>query len=220
MMDELAKAVQKKYIEDITKKYPLHRFLIVFILLLSAHVYSKNDGSRILAAIQDIKLSFVFDFKKGLISSVTFEHLFICILTTWVIAFIYNLYSSKTFNLLSKASDFSGFISKIEDKVKSQKSEQEMLNYFLSKDISKQLEELRAKIKSDHVKSELALAIIFCLMYGVNNFIYWDWLFVTGLLIFILANTWNSFRYYISDFLPYYVTEQSLLGGSVSFGDK
>ena len=60
-MDELAKAVQKKYIEDITKKYPLHRFLIVFILLLAAHVYSKNDGSRILATIQDIKLSFVYE---------------------------------------------------------------------------------------------------------------------------------------------------------------
>ena len=141
-------------------------------------------------------------------------------MTTWVIAFIYNFYSSKTFNLLSKTSDFSNFIFKIEEKVKSQKSEQEMLNYFLSKDISKQLEELRVKIKSDHVKSELALAIIFCLMYGVNNFIVWDWLFVIGLLTFIFVNTWNSFRYYISDFLPYYVTEQSLLGGSVSFGDK
>jgi len=190
------------------------------LLLLSAFIYSKNDASRILVSIQDIKLSFIFYFKKGLISSVTFEHLFVCVIITWAISFLYNFYNKKSFNLLSKASDFPAFISEIESKVKSQKSDQEMLNYFLSKDISKQLDELRAKIEADHVKSELALAIIFCLAYGVKDFIIWDWLFIVGLLIFIICNTCFSFRYYIAELLPYYMTEQTLLGGSVSFCDK
>ncbi|WP_258867449.1 hypothetical protein [Aeromonas salmonicida] len=39
-------------------------------------------------------------------------------------------------------------------------------------------------------------------------------------LFFGGLNFWKAFKFYISDFLPYYITEQTLLGSTVEFGDK
>jgi len=219
-MDELAKAVQKKYIEDITKKYPLHRFLVLFLLLLSSYIYSKEKNSRIIESIKEIKISFIFDFKDGIISLLTFEQLFICIILTSLISYMYNFFNRKSFKLLSNVSDFNSYISSIELKVSSIKSNQEVLNYILSKDISKQLDGLRVHIKTYHVRSELSLTVIICLLWGVADMVMFDWIIIGLLLIYILVNTWNSFQFYISEFLPYYITEQTLLGGKGSFGDK
>jgi hypothetical protein len=219
-MEELAKAVQKKYVEDITKKYPLHRFLVLFLFLLSAYIYSTGTDIRIVQSIQDVKLNFVFDFKKGLLSSVTFENLFVCIFATGSVSYLYSQFSSKFFNLFSKSSNFDSYIKTIEEKVSSKKSDQEMLNYFLAKDISKQLDDLRVKIKSNHIRSEICFGIIFCMLYGVSDFIAFDWAIIIGLVFYVLLNSWVSFRFYISDFLPYYITEQTLLGSKTSFGDK
>lgn len=196
-MEELAKAVQKKYVEDITKKYPLHRFLVLFLFLLTAYIYSTGSDIRIVQSIQDVKLSFVFDFKKGLIASVTFEQLFICIFATGTVSYLYDQFSSKLFITLSKLSDFNSYVKTIEEKVSAQKSNQEMLNYFLSKDISKQLEDLRVKIKSNHTRSEICIAMIFCMLYGVSDFIGFDWLIISGLIFYILLNSWLAFRFYI-----------------------
>ncbi|BDU31897.1 hypothetical protein TUMSATVNIG1_25060 [Vibrio nigripulchritudo] len=110
-MDELAKAVQKKYIEDITKKYPLHRFLVIFMVIISSYIYSKGDDVRVLSELQNIKLSFIFDFSKGLLASVDFEQLVIAIFVSGIIGHIYSKVSSVSFNLLTKASSFDSYIS-------------------------------------------------------------------------------------------------------------
>ncbi|MFB9886269.1 hypothetical protein [Balneatrix alpica] len=219
-MDELAKAVQKKYIEDITKKYPLHRFLVMFMVITSSYIYSKGDDVRVLSELQNIKLSFIFDFNKGLLASVDFEQLVIAIFMSGIIGHIYYKVSSMSFNLLAKVSSFDSYISKIKEKVDSKKSQEEVLNYFLAKDVSKELEGLRVKLKSFHTCSEVFLvaALIIGWGWGSNN--YFDWFLVLVLMVTVFYNIWKAFQFYISDFLPYYITEQTLLGATVDFGDK
>ncbi|GLS27784.1 hypothetical protein [Marinibactrum halimedae] len=219
-MDELAKAVQKKYIEDITKKYPLHRFLVMFMVIISLYIYSKGDDVRVLSELQNIKLSFIFDFKKGLLASVDFEQLVIAIFVSGIIGYIYSKVSSVSFNLLTKASSFDSYISQIKEKVDSKKSQEEVLNYFLAKDVSKELEGLRVKLKSFHTSSEVFLVAALIIGWGWDSNNYFDWLLVLVLMVTIFSNIWKAFQFYISDFLPYYITEQTLLGATVDFGDK
>lgn len=219
-MDELAKAVQKKYIEDITKKYPLHRFLVMFMVIISSYIYSKGGDVRVLSELQNIKISFIFDFKKGLLASVDFEQLVIAIFVSGIIGHIYSKVSSMSFNLLTKASSFDAYISQIKEKVDSKKSQEEVLNYFLAKDVSKELEGLRVKLKSFHTRSEVFLVAALIIGWGWSSNNYFDWLLVLVLMVTIISNIWKAFQFYISDFLPYYITEQTLLGATVDFGDK
>jgi hypothetical protein len=219
-MDELAKEVQKKYVEDITKKYPIHRFLIMFIVLISSHIYARGDEARVLSELRNIKLNFIFDFQKGLLASVDFEQLLVSVFVTGAVGYVYSKISSKSFNLLTKASSFDFYISEIKAKIESQKSQQELLNYFLAKDVSKELEGLRVKLKLFHTRSEIFLAAALCLGWGWKANSYLDWLLIAALFIIIIINIWKAFNFYISDFLPYYITEQTLLGARVQFGDK
>ncbi|HIF9327853.1 TPA: hypothetical protein ACX6RL_004054 [Photobacterium damselae] len=219
-MDELAKAVQKKYIEDITKKYPLHRFLVMFMVIISSYIYSKGDNVRVLSELQNIKLSFLFDFNKGLLASVNFEQLVIAIFISGIIGYIYSKVSSMSFNLLTKLSSFDSYITQIREKVDSKKSQEEVLNYFLAKDISKELEGLRVKLKSFHTRSELFLVTALIIGWGFGSNNYFDWFLVLMFMVMIFINIWKAFQFYISDFLPYYITEQTLLGATVEFGDK
>ena len=219
-MEELAKAIQKKYVEDITKKYPLHRFLVMFIVLISLDIYSKSGNARILSEIKNIKINFIFDFKNGLLASLNFEQLMIACATTWFISYLYSNISTKTFNLLAKTSSFDSYISEIREKVDAKKSEQELFNYFIAKDISKELEGLRLKLKSYHTHAEIFLVLALCIGWGLNANSYLDWILVAIFIAMIIKNLWDAFRFYISDFLPYYITEQTLLGAKIEFGDQ
>lgn len=219
-MDELASAVQKKYVEDITQKYPVHRIAILFIILFSSHIYSIGDGVRVLSELKNIKLKFVFDFNDGLLGSVSFEQLVFAILATGVISFLYSKISKKSFQLLASASSFDSYVSEIKEKIETRKSQQEILNYFLAKDVSKELEGLRVKLKSFHTRSEIFLSSAIVIGWGWTANTYVDWLLAVVLILMIAVNVWKAFRFYISDFLPYYITEQTLLGAMVEFGDE
>ncbi|QFI54035.1 hypothetical protein [Aeromonas simiae] len=219
-MDELAKAVQKKYVEDITKKYPLHRFLVMFIVLISSHIYSKGNDTRVLSELNNIKVNFIFDFNKGLLASVSFEQFVISILVTRVVSYVYSKISSKSFELLTKTSSFDSYISIIRENIDSKKSKQEVLNYFIAKDLSKELDGLRGKLKSFHTRSELFLISALSVFWGWAANTYLDWFLIIVLIALIIINIWNAFKFYISDFLPYYITEQTLLGAKVEFGDE
>lgn len=149
-----------------------------------------------------------------------FEQLVVSILVTGAIGYFYSWISSRSFNILSKASSFNCYISEIKEKVDARKSEQELLNYFLAKDVSKELEGLRVKLKSFHTSSEVFVVISLCIGWGgrANSFL--DWIIVVAFIFLVGLNFWKAFKFYISDFLPYYITEQTLLGSTVEFGDK
>lgn len=219
-MEELAKEVQKKYIEDITTRYPIHRFFMLFCILLSSYIYQKKDHARLLCELQKIKIKFVFDFKDGILASIDFNQLLIGIAATAFISFLYSKISSLFFKTFAQSSDFETYISQIENKINSKKSNQQLLNYFISTDISKELKGLRDKIKSYHSQSEILLSLVGCFCWGLRSNNYIDWLIIIALIIMIAHNLWKSFNFYISDFLPYYISEQVLLGSKVKFGDK
>ncbi|KAB7691470.1 hypothetical protein [Plesiomonas shigelloides] len=218
-MDELAKAIQKKYIEDITKRYPLHRFFIAFIVIISSYIYSTGEHVTLISNLSNIKINFILDFNKGLLASVNCQQLAISLLATAVISRLYSKLSNVSFELLSKASSFDQYINQIIKKIEDKKSSKEVLNYFLAKDISKELDGLRSKLKSYHTNAEVSVTFLFCIVWGWSSNSYIDWIVVTLLFAFVIYNLWASFNYYISDFLPYYITEQTLLGAKVKFGD-
>ncbi|ECE8392122.1 TPA: hypothetical protein ACIU9A_002477, partial [Salmonella enterica subsp. enterica serovar Potsdam] len=69
-MDELAKKVQEKYIEDLTSKYPLHRFLILFMVIFFMLTY-QNGNVDIYNILNQTSLKEVFDFQGGVLSGLS-----------------------------------------------------------------------------------------------------------------------------------------------------
>lgn len=219
-MEDLAKTIQQKYIDDITSKYPLYRFLILWIYLISIYSYiSKGSSMRIVEEMNKIKINYLFDFSDGLLSELSIGHLFLSIFSTFISAFLYSKFKEKTFSLLSKIKDFKKYTEEIAIKHSNNKSQDGNVNFFISKDISVELKSHREKIKSLHSTGEILLALIICLSYGANFFVIKDYLLVALFFSLIIYIQWSSFNYYISKFIPYYVAERVLLGVDVKFGD-
>ena len=220
MMDELAKAVQKKYIDDIVSKYPLHRFAILLILLLSFHIQYDLNNYRIVQGISEIKVNFIFDFSKGLLAQITINQLFWGVVLTYLIKYLYNLFSMSIFNFLSGKIDFSKYTEKIIMDVTSRKSQDNLVNYYVSLDVSKELEKARSQLKSSHATSEILMSLIVSITLGGIHLVTIDYLIISVLLILIVAIQWVNFKFYVSNFIPYYLTEKALLGSKAKFGDQ
>lgn len=218
-MDELAKAVQKKYVEDITKKYPLHRFFVLLIFLLTLYLKESYDKTSLTGSLDNLKIKFLFDFSSGLLASISFNQLVISIILSALIGFTYSKLSCLLFNLLSSFASFEDYIKGIKNDIEEKKSPQELINYFVAKDISKELEASRQSLKSFHSTAEISLAVSFCVIMAYSTNTWVEWLVLTGAMFLVLINQWRSFHFYISNFLPFYITEQTLLGSQVKFGD-
>ncbi|HFD31235.1 MAG TPA: hypothetical protein ENJ28_00785 [Gammaproteobacteria bacterium] len=219
-MEELAKAIQKKYVDDLTAKYPLHNFLILFLFILSSYIYNDLPSERILPALSSINISFLFDFKKGLLSAVSLSQFGIAILQTIAVTMIYSWLSKFFFRILSKSSDFDKYTKNIENNINASKSSDEIVNYYVSKDISIILNKQRTTLKGFHIKAEILLTFLVILITGINDLIFIDWLFLIASIFLIVFIQWRLFLFYISNFIPYYVSEKCLLNGEYSFGDK
>lgn len=221
-MDELAKAIQKKYIDDLISKYPLHRLLGLFLFLIALFSYSKTNynGVRFIDVIRQIKVNFIFDFKSGLFANISLEQLFIGVILVYFTKISYEFLKKKSFKLLSRKSDFDVYIKQIQRTISDVKSSDEVVNLFISKDLSKQLEKQRHKLNSYHNVSELLLVIIYSFLWGLPDLVIVDWVLLGPCVILILYNQWRAFHYYVAEFIPYYVSEKILLGSTVKFGDE
>lgn len=219
-MDEITKAVQEKYIDDITSKYPLHRLLITWIYLTAIYSYINSESSlRMVNELSKIKIPFLFDIDSGLLSQLSITHLLLSMLATSISAISYSKIKKTAFNMLAKTSNFEAYINDIQKKIQKTKSQDQNLNFFISKDISVELKSHREKIKSMHSSGETLVALLISLLYGSNIFIAEDYFLVITILATILITQFLSFKYYISKFIPYYVAERSLLGANITFGD-
>ena len=122
-MDELAKSIQAKYIDDITSKYPIFRFLILFIFLIAAYGYSKKDSTgRFLLDSSKIKIKFLFAFSDGLLAEISLLQLVICIIATCATSLTYSRLKNAAFKILSKAANFDAYTKKIQNQIANQKS--------------------------------------------------------------------------------------------------
>lgn len=220
-MDEISEAIKKKYIDDITSKYPLHRFFVAWIYLISIYSYNIKNGSfRIIDEISKIKISFLFDFSSGIFHELSVAHLFLSIFSTIISTFIYSKLKENAFLLLSKTSDFNGYTLKLSEKISSTRSPDQNINFFISKDISAELKGHREKLKSIHASGEALIALILALLYGLSSFIIIDYAILVIAIMIVIFIQIKSFGYYISKFIPYYVAERALLGAEVKFGEE
>ncbi|EPL4631855.1 hypothetical protein L7H64_005512, partial [Klebsiella pneumoniae] len=78
-MDELAKKVQEKYIEDLTNKYPLHRFLVLFIVIFFMLTYQTGNAD-IYNILDETNVKELFDFEGGLLSKLSMLQLIQCLM--------------------------------------------------------------------------------------------------------------------------------------------
>lgn len=218
-MDELAKAVQKKYIEDLMSKYPIHRFIILLIFMLSVYIYNVANNPRLVDGVGEIKVSFIFDFKNGLLSSVTIQQLFMCLVLTYLTRWLYGCLSEYAFKLLSKSTDFDEYTKTITENVDKTKSIDNLINYYVSRDVSQELEKSRTYIKSTHASGEMLFSIVIALLLGGINIQIIDFLLIAAVFCCVIFIQWRNFTYYISNFIPYYLTEKTLLGSTAKFGD-
>ncbi|WP_305817025.1 hypothetical protein [Photobacterium leiognathi] len=218
-MDELAKAVQKKYIEDLMSKYPIHRFIILLIFMLSVYIYDVENNLRLVDGVDEIKVSFIFDFKNGLLASVTIQQLFVCLVLTYLTSWLYGCLSEYIFKLLSKSTNFDDYTKKITENVDKTKSNDNFINYYVSRDVSQELEKSRTYIKSTHASGEMLFSIVIALLLGGINIQSVDFLLISAVFCCVIFIQWRIFTYYISNFIPYYLTEKTLLGSTAKFGD-
>jgi len=219
-MDEFAKAIQKKYIEDITNKYPLNFFICLFMLIISSYIYSSLPHTRLLDGLSSVKVSFIFDFKKGISAEISVWQLSVCIFFAILLRNFYTSIIKSCFQLLSKSDDFSVYEKQIRTSVEVAKSDDQMVNYFLSKDISSQLEKSRSKIRSMHNLAEVVFTLSISMLWGVKAFKWIDWFLFIASILYIIYTQWKVFHYYIREFIPYYITEKTLLGTAGKFGDE
>lgn len=216
-MEELATKIQEKYIDDITSKYPIYRFFCLFMYLLSFYIYYVRREERLIPALAEIKVSYLFDFSEGLFSEISVFHLMIAIISTLLVARLSGVLKSLFFNFFSSLRDFDAYALKLKTTIEISRSKNIYIAWALSADISKQLEVKRVKLRSKQSISEVALTLLTCMVIGIKNLSIVDLIIIIGCVIIIFFSHFESFKVYVSEFMPYYVAEQTLFDKNVSF---
>lgn len=216
-MEDLAKNIQQRYIDEITSKYPIHRFLCLYLYLLAFYIYYTKHDSRLFFSVQEIKIKFLFDFGGGLLSQASIFQLLIAVIMTFITARVSLLIKNHAFKIMSSLSDFDGYVLRLKEKVSSARPENNAIAYSLTSDVSKQLDIKRAMLRGKQAVSEIVITLIICLLIGIKNMIYVDWLLMFGGVAIVIFAQWEAFKVYIAEFLPYFVAEQLLLGEEITF---
>jgi len=216
-MEELAKNIQQRYVDEITSKYPIHRFLCLYLYLLAFYIYYTKHDCRLLLSIREIKVKFLFDFGDGLLSEASLFQLLIAVIMIFITARLSFIIKNRSFKVMSSLSDFDGYVLRLKEKVAKAKPENNAIAYSLTSDVSKQLDIKRTILRGKQVISEIVITLIICLLIGIKNMIYVDWLLIAGGVAIVIFAQWEAFKVYIAEFLPYFVAEQLLLGKEITF---
>ena len=214
-MEELAKKIQQRYVDDITAKYPLHRFLCLYLYLLAFYIFYSKKDMRFIGSIKEIKVDFLFDFDKGLLAEVNIFDLVVAVIMTFLTAFLCKKIKFISFKFLSLLNNFDNYLIKLKSTV-GEHDRNAAVTYTMTADVSRSLDMKRSILKGKQAISEIVVTLILCSLIGAKNMIFVDWILVCGGAAIIMAQ-WDSFKVYISEFLPYFVAEQILLGKNVSF---
>lgn len=121
---------------------------------------------------------------------------------------------------MAKAGSFDKYTKELIEKLKDLKTENDLLNFFISKDISQELEKKRIKLKCININGEYSFAFALAMIYGISNWNSFDLLLFIGVFLSFAYTQFISFKYYVEQFMPNYVTEKLLLGTDVNFGDE
>ncbi|WP_182073894.1 MULTISPECIES: hypothetical protein [unclassified Serratia (in: enterobacteria)] len=213
-MEELAKTIQQKYIDELVSKYPMHRFLILFLLMLSINS-CWNYKTPLLQSFDVVKVGFIFDFKSGLIANISVLQLIICIALTTFLGRLFEWLNKKTFSFMIQRHDIVKLTVELKNKYQNLKSNDELVNYYLSKDLSSDLDKQKIKMKCLSVNIEYIMAVILSIIIGMNVNIWHEYcvgVFLIGVVVFL---QFRLFLFYIRNFIPLYVAEKVLQGADV-----
>lgn len=97
-MEELVKSVQKKYVDDIVNKYPIHRFFVLFIVIIDVHLTFNVKTESVYTTLSEMKVNYLIDVKSGLLSQVSIVQLILSCFLTFVIIAKLNSYFSEFFS--------------------------------------------------------------------------------------------------------------------------
>ncbi|WP_370549649.1 hypothetical protein NMD73_03505 [Edwardsiella tarda] len=134
-MDELAKKVQEKYIEDLTSRYPLHRFLILFMVIFFMLTYQK-DNVDIYNILNQTSLKEVFDFQGGVLSGLSMLQLMQALIISLIFNRLHKKLNFSIFNRLILIGNSNGYVEKVHEKYKDLKRN-DAYDFFLIKEIDK-----------------------------------------------------------------------------------
>lgn len=215
-MEELAKKVQQRYIDDITARYPLHRLVCLYLYLLAFYIFYIMGDARLVSSTREIKIEFLFDFDNGLIAHTTLFHLIVGVIMTVISAVLSGTIKRKSFDAFSSLRNFDGYVVNLQHKIDGA-SHASSIAFTMTTDISRQLDIKRTMMRTKQALSEVVVTLMICMLIGVANMTPVDWLLMVGGVAIVIATQWGSFILYISEFLPYFVAEQHLLGKDVTF---
>lgn len=213
-MDELAKTVQQKYIEDLTAKYPLHRFLILFMVIFFMLTYLSGN-TDLYTIVDSVKITDVFDFQNGIISELSILQLIKALL----IAYLFNLCHSKSnilfFRTLTQMFNFNDYVLSITEKYKKSRRG-DAYDFFLVRELDKKIVEKRTALRIKIVNSEMLFSFGLCVAWSFLLST-WNILAFVFLFSFWFYNQWCIFKFYLKDFFPLYVAKKFLMSEEISF---
>lgn len=213
-MDELAKSIQEKYIEDLTSKYPLHRFLILFMVIFFMLNYEVGNV-KIYAILSETSIKDVFDFQGGILAKLTIIQLLLALVIVCFLNLSYKKINNLFFTKLTDLHNFNNYTANVIKKYEKNRRN-DAYDFFIVKEIDKKIEIKKVELRAKAITSELCMSLLICILWSFN-FSATNLLAISSLTTAFVIFQWKMYKFYIIQFFPLYVARNYLLNEDISF---
>jgi hypothetical protein len=218
-MDELVKELQKKYIEDLTSSFELHKIFIFVIFLVSFLKFIENKTGSIWLELINSKVKDILDTTNGPFSKTTILYIIICVLLTYLSGLIYKSFKLRVFIFFASKRNFDVYIRDLINKSGIEATESQSLNLYLADNQKTKIEIRRKSLSRIHSMSEILFSLLFVSIAGIFKLNYVDFGFGLFFCILIFYLQKKSCEYYISSIVPLLVVESLLRNKDFRFND-
>lgn len=220
VMSDLTTGLQQKFAEDIAAKYPLHKILMLFLVMFSFYIDNNFDKTySILSILDRIELRALFDPQKGIFTHMTFQDLLFSTVIVGLVCLIYERYSLLLYSMTNKTLE-SNYLDRLHNAAIKNISSDSSQNIEFSKEVRDELGKSKVFVKKKSQHNEILVAVIIALLI---NYRFLDGvvehIVLLGLALFVIYNIREVNKHYVSVLIPMYVQLAVLLGNKVSFPD-
>ncbi|OWY75743.1 MULTISPECIES: hypothetical protein [Pantoea] len=213
-MDELAKSIQEKYIDDLTSRYPLHRFFMLFIVVFFMLNYDSGN-TNIYEILSKTSIKEVFDFKDGFLAKLTIIQLLLALVIVYFLSITYKKINAILFIKLTKLHNFENYTSNVTKKYEMAKRN-DAYDFFIVKEIDRKIEAKKIELRAKFITAEICMTLLICILWeGILPPI--NTLVILLLLLSFFTLQWKMFKFYIVHFFPLYVAKNYLLNEEITF---
>lgn len=209
-MDELVKELQKKYIEDLTSSFELHKIFVFVTFLVSFLKFIENKTGSIWLELINSRVKDILDTTNGPFSKTTILYIIICILLTYFSGLIYKFFKLRLFNFFASKRNFDAYVRTLINKSDGEVTESQSLNLYLADDQKIKIEIRRKSLARIHSISEILFSFLVVSIAGIFKLNYIDFGFGLFFCIMIFYLQKKSCEYYISSIVPLLVIESLL----------